>query len=175
MGPPPPCPNRRGGRAVVDRCRPLEEIKHRRQRSRRARRPGRAAMSRVADIGKREIGPVRHFDRLAGPNMHWADMHPRPVEELSLRVEHEDIGPERHCDEVAAFGGVRSETLYGGCINMEQSAYNTLKPLWSNLPPNIRQHCNEVARFGGSGSYSLLEGCVQMELNARNSEKEFKF
>lgn len=81
--------------------------------------------------------------------------------------------PERHCREVAEFGG-GSSTIYNGCIDLEQDSYNDLRGRWAYLPARIRSHCDDVARFGG-GSYQILHGCVQMEEEAAGSPRSFKF
>ena len=81
--------------------------------------------------------------------------------------------PERHCREVAEFGG-GSSTIYNGCIDLEQDSYNDLRARWAYLPTRIRSHCDDVARFGG-GSYQILHGCVQMEEEAAGSPRSFKF
>jgi hypothetical protein len=82
---------------------------------------------------------------------------------------------ERHCRRIASFGGSYSATLYDGCLDMEQNAYDNLKPYWSSLPSAMRQHCDRIARSGG-GNYTILEGCVQMEESAsrRSSGREFR-
>lgn len=84
---------------------------------------------------------------------------------------------DRHCQEVASFGGAPSEVIRSGCFDMEQSAYDKLKDSWSDIPGSTRKHCLEVATFGGPGSYSLLEGCLQMERSAReqNQSRRFKY
>jgi hypothetical protein len=82
-----------------------------------------------------------------------------------------------HCRAVASFGGDYSEMLYGGCIDMEQSAYDKLKDLWTTLPSAMRAHCDSVARVAGPGSYSLLDGCIDMERAAakENRAKSFQY
>ncbi|WP_275286907.1 hypothetical protein [Halomonas elongata] len=81
---------------------------------------------------------------------------------------------EGHCEQVASVGG-SSNMLYNSCIDMEQQAYDNLKPAWSNLPGNIQSHCTDVSSVGGPGSYSLLESCVQMETEAANNRESFSF
>jgi len=80
-----------------------------------------------------------------------------------------------HCEEIAAFGGSYSASSYNGCIQMEQSAYNSLKQSWGRVPQRIRTHCLEIARYGGGGDYSSLEGCIEMETNASRNRQQFKF
>ncbi|NAZ38373.1 hypothetical protein [Rubellimicrobium sp. CFH 75288] len=82
---------------------------------------------------------------------------------------------ERHCREVASFGGSFSAVLYDTCFDMEQDAYDTLKRRWDGLPSAMRRHCDQVASFAGSGSYSLLETCVQMEEQAGSSGNVFQY
>jgi hypothetical protein len=82
---------------------------------------------------------------------------------------------DRHCRTVAAFGGTYSESLFGGCMDMEQTAYDELKGRWSQLPSTTRQHCIQVARFADPGSYSLLQGCLQMETQAGQSNRSRQF
>lgn len=86
-----------------------------------------------------------------------------------------DYDVERWCKQVAGTSG-GSQVIYGGCIDMEQGAYDDLKPRWAGLLPRVQKWCDQVARAGGSGSYSLLQGCVQMEENAaaENSKKQFR-
>jgi hypothetical protein len=80
-----------------------------------------------------------------------------------------------HCRNVASFGGPFSETTYNSCFKMEQSSYDSIKPIWSGLPPNIRDHCNGVATFGGEGSYSTLSTCINMELSAARANRSRQF
>lgn len=85
--------------------------------------------------------------------------------------------PGAYCDEVAGFAGAYSESTRDGCMDMEQSSYDSLKAQWAELSPRIRTYCDQVARFAGKGSYSTLQGCVDMEQGAaaRNRDREFKF
>src|SRR5437660_8260042 len=71
-----------------------------------------------------------------------------------------------HCRQVAGFGGSFSQTVFGSCLDMEQSAYDGMKAGWLTLPAAARQHCVQVASFGGPGSYSILQSCIQMEVQA---------
>lgn len=80
-----------------------------------------------------------------------------------------------HCESVAAFGGSPSQSILNGCLNMEQSAYNRLKPVWDTLPTAMKNHCDQVATFGGGGSYSILSGCVDQEISAAKANETFRF
>jgi hypothetical protein len=80
-----------------------------------------------------------------------------------------------HCKAVAEFGGNYSEMMYDGCFQMEQTAYNNLKPRWDGLAATLRSHCDRIATFGGAGSYSMLEGCVQMEEQAGSTDNVFEY
>ncbi|TAJ90421.1 hypothetical protein [Reyranella sp.] len=91
----------------------------------------------------------------------WADM---PIYDVK-----------KHCDAVAAFGGTPSQSILNGCLNMEQSAYDRLKPVWNTLPTAMQNHCDQVATFGGGGSYSLLSGCVDQEISAAKANENFRF
>lgn len=84
---------------------------------------------------------------------------------------------DQQCDEIANFGGSYSEMTKQGCMQMEQQAYNQLKPTWGSLPDAMQTQCLEIASFGGPGSYSTLQGCIQMEQNAAatNRNTEFKY
>ncbi|EMG51223.1 hypothetical protein WYI_23565 [Ochrobactrum sp. CDB2] len=81
--------------------------------------------------------------------------------------------PTTYCKGVADVSG-GSSVVYKGCIEMEQSSYNELKPKWSGLTSSTRNHCEEVARYS-DGSYVILKGCVDMEAGAAASTPEFKF
>jgi hypothetical protein len=85
--------------------------------------------------------------------------------------------PSAYCDELAGFGGAYSETARDGCMDMEQSSYDSLKAEWAGLSPRIRRYCDELATFGGKGSYMAFKGCVDMEKGAaaRNRTREFKY
>lgn len=80
-----------------------------------------------------------------------------------------------YCKELAGFGGTYSETMYAGCFEMEQDAYNKLKPRWNGFPGAMRRYCDEIARLGSAGSYAMLEGCVVMELEAASTDKIFEY
>lgn len=83
---------------------------------------------------------------------------------------------ERHCREVASFGGTYSAVMDQGCFRAEQQAYDGLKARWASLPQRLRRHCDEIARFGGSGNYTMLSGCVRAEEQAAgaNSNRQFR-
>lgn len=81
---------------------------------------------------------------------------------------------ETHCRTVASFGGSYSAALDKACMEMEQKAYDALKPVWPQAGA-AGAHCDEVARFGGTGSYSLLETCIDMETTAGKTKPKFKF
>ena len=44
---------------------------------------------------------------------------------------------EAHCRQVAGFGGSYSQSLYGGCMDMEQQAYDKLQKTWMTLPQSM--------------------------------------
>jgi hypothetical protein len=71
---------------------------------------------------------------------------------------------ERHCRELAGFGGTFSRVTYGTCLRMEREAAHKIDLDWSSVAQSIRQHCVELARFGGSPSYTTLQTCIRMEL-----------
>lgn len=64
--------------------------------------------------------------------------------------------------------------IRNGCIDMEQDAYNKLKPMWGSLPAQTRRYCTEVAQVAG-GSYSILSGCVDIEVEAAGGRKSFRY
>jgi hypothetical protein len=80
-----------------------------------------------------------------------------------------------HCQEVAGVGGVYSASLFGSCMDMEQTAYDGLKAEWAALPMVARQHCIQVATVAGPGSYSILQSCIQMETQAASQNRQRKF
>ncbi|WP_265975446.1 hypothetical protein [Brucella intermedia] len=81
--------------------------------------------------------------------------------------------PATHCKGVSEYSG-GSSVIYKGCIEMEQTSYDSLKSAWSRLTSKTRNHCEEVARYS-DGSYVVLKGCVDMEADAAASTPEFKF
>jgi hypothetical protein len=83
---------------------------------------------------------------------------------------------ESWCNKVARSGGAKSEMIYGGCIDQEQSAYNELKGAWGALPIRMRAWCDQVAKSGGTGSYMILKGCIDQEQSAAstNSRRTFQ-
>lgn len=81
--------------------------------------------------------------------------------------------PATYCKGVSDFSG-GSSVVYKGCIEMEQTSYDSLKSTWSGLSSKTRNHCEEVARYS-DGSYVILKGCVDMEADAAASTPEFKF
>lgn len=86
-----------------------------------------------------------------------------------------DYNVKAHCKQVASFGGPQSEVLLQSCYQMEQSAYDELKPSWDELPAPLRAHCTRVAAFGGPGSFALLQSCVQMESQSATDNDKFQF
>ncbi len=75
-------------------------------------------------------------------------------------------GTHAHCQRLAGFGGAFSRSVYGSCLNVEQSAALALQGRWSSIPESVRERCDRIASFGGSASYSILQNCVDVELAA---------
>lgn len=82
---------------------------------------------------------------------------------------------EKHCKQVASFGGSYSASMDKSCFDMEQAAYDKVKAGWSDETASARRHCTEVASFGGAGSYSMLDSCLKMESRAASDRKGRKF
>lgn len=80
---------------------------------------------------------------------------------------------ENYCQQVAEVSG-GSAMIFIGCMEMEQQAYNVLKPAWAELPGKSRSYCDEVARISG-GSYSVLQGCMEMETDAAKTPRSFNY
>jgi len=82
---------------------------------------------------------------------------------------------EAWCNKIASAVGAKSEMLYGGCISQEQSAYDSLKTVWADLPQRTKTWCDQIAKSTG-GSYLVLKGCLDQEDSARrqNSTREFQ-
>lgn len=80
---------------------------------------------------------------------------------------------ESYCQQVADVSG-GSAMIFNGCMDMEQQAYNVLKPNWAKIPGRSRNYCDEVARVTG-GSYAILQGCIEMETGAANSPRSFDY
>jgi len=78
-------------------------------------------------------------------------------------------GTNAHCQRLAGFGGTFSRSVYGSCLNVEQSAALALQGRWSSIPESVRERCDRIASFGGSASYSILQNCVDVELACANS------
>ncbi|MDP1628824.1 MAG: hypothetical protein Q8L94_17040 [Parvibaculum sp.] len=78
-----------------------------------------------------------------------------------------------YCTDVAAaIDG--SHVIYGGCMDQEQQAYNSLKRDWESIPADTRSYCDSVARSIG-GSYTIMEGCIDQELSAARSNEGAEF
>ena len=90
---------------------------------------------------------------------------------LAQTIPHYEV--EKYCREVATYSG-GSSMIFNGCMDMEQNAYDTLKPVWNHVPASSRNYCDEVARASG-GSYGILKGCVDMEVEAENSKRSFEY
>ena len=100
----------------------------------------------------------------------WLGLYPAHASEVPF------YSVEQWCDKVAKSAGPRSELIYDGCVNQEQSAYDTLKRVWNTLPTQTQTWCDRVARSGGVGSYMLLNGCREQEITAagENSKRQFR-
>jgi len=83
---------------------------------------------------------------------------------------------EQWCEKVSRSAGAKSEMIYGGCLDQEQSAYDALKKSWAALPGQTQTWCDKVAKSSGGGSYMILNGCVEQETNAakENSVRQFR-
>jgi hypothetical protein len=81
------------------------------------------------------------------------------------------------CRRIAGVSGGYSETIFSGCMDMEQAASNNIKGSWYALPSVVREQCMRIAAVGGGGSYSILQGCVQMEMEAaeKNRSRQFRY
>lgn len=74
-----------------------------------------------------------------------------------------------HCRQISSTGGSPSEVIYGSCMEIEQSAYNQMKPSWTSIPSSIQDHCTTIAKIGGSGSYTILQSCIEQEIAAKKA------
>lgn len=90
---------------------------------------------------------------------------------LAQNIPHYD--PPAYCKKISHISG-GSSVIYKSCMEMEQDAYNALKPLWSQLNSSTRGYCDEIARVSDS-SYVILKSCVEMETEAKGASPEFKF
>lgn len=79
------------------------------------------------------------------------------------------------CRQVASVGGSFSNMMFNGCIEQEQSSYDSLRTLWARVPPQTQEWCDQVARVGGNGSYMMLSGCIEQETNAASSTPKFNY
>ena len=70
---------------------------------------------------------------------------------------------EAYCRQAADISG-GSATIFNGCIDMEQDAYDKRKAMWPSIPSSTRSYDDEVTRLS-SGSYSILDGCIDMEMD----------
>jgi hypothetical protein len=76
-----------------------------------------------------------------------------------IELPHFDVP--RHCKTIAAVGGDYSETVYGGCMKMEQAGYDGLKAGWADAAEPVKRLCLEVAQSGDDGSYAVLSDCIE--------------
>ena len=83
---------------------------------------------------------------------------------------------EKWCTSIASVSGAKSEMVYGGCISQEQTAYDSLKTTWADLPQQTRNWCDQIAKAAVGGSYMVLKACVDQEDAARrqNSNRQFQ-
>jgi hypothetical protein len=61
----------------------------------------------------------------------------------------------RTATRLAGFGGTFSRSVYGSCLNVEQSAALALHGRWSSIPASVRERCDRIASFGGSASFRI--------------------
>lgn len=80
---------------------------------------------------------------------------------------------DKYCRSVSDMSG-GSQMIFNGCIELEQDAYDDLKPQWAQMPPKARSYCGQVAEMGG-GSYSLLSGCIELERDEAARPKQFQY
>jgi len=81
---------------------------------------------------------------------------------------------EKWCTSIASVSGAKSEMVYGGCIGQEQTAYDSLKATWADLPQQTRNWCDQIAKAAVGGSYMVLKACVDQEDAARHSNRQFQ-
>jgi hypothetical protein len=82
---------------------------------------------------------------------------------------------EKWCSSIASVSGAKSEMVYGGCMDQEQTAYDSLKTTWADLPQQTKNWCDQIAKATG-GSYMVLKACLEKEDAARrqNSNRQFQ-
>jgi hypothetical protein len=61
----------------------------------------------------------------------------------------DDVSEFESYHRLAGFGGTFSQSVYGSCLNVEQSAALALQNRWSSIPASVRERCDRIARFGG--------------------------
>ncbi len=80
---------------------------------------------------------------------------------------------EGYCEKLKKVSG-GSDMIYNSCIDMEQDAYNNLKPNWAIYPEETKKYCNRLGEVSG-GAYSILETCIDMELEESSNKSKFEF
>ena len=98
-----------------------------------------------------------------------------PVTALAQDLPRFDV--QVHCQRLAGLGGLMSQSVFGICMDVEQAAYDGLKPTWQALPSAVREHCLSLASLGGLGSYAVLKTCIQVEVDAgkQNQQRQFRY
>jgi hypothetical protein len=98
-----------------------------------------------------------------------------PVTALAQDLPRFDV--QVHCQRLAGLGGQMSQSVFGICMDVEQAAYDGLKPTWQALPSAVREHCLSLASFGGPGSYAVLQTCIQVGVDAgkQNKQRQFRY
>lgn len=91
----------------------------------------------------------------------------------AARAEMPNYDVEAHCRQVGQVAG-GSQEMENFCLRQEQSAYDSLKPVWDGLPASLRSHCDQVAQMAG-GSFEMLKFCVGQEIKAARANQRFHF
>jgi hypothetical protein len=86
-----------------------------------------------------------------------------------------NYNPQVWCRSVASASGGFSQVILNGCLQQEQESYDRLRPLWADLPEQMRTWCDQVARASGGGSYVILDGCVEQERQSGRDASQFQF
>ena len=85
-----------------------------------------------------------------------------------LRSDDPDYATSVHCQRLAGFGGPFSRSIYGSCLNVEQSAALALQSRWSSISASVRE-LRPHRQLWRVRLYSILQNCVDVELVASGS------
>ena len=87
------------------------------------------------------------------------------------------LDPVEKCRREWTEGVTLNNRMYAYCLDREQAAYDSLKPVWQSFSANVRNICLHDWGSPTDGSYRMLQYCADQQRQAeqQNSSSTFRY